>query len=98
MSKTAKTVEKVAATESTETQEVQSSTLKSKRFVLRKSLIGKNQIIEFTNPKGESYTYNHDKAFVIMEEKLLEMPCWDKYKTYTCTNNLPVLLRGKELI
>ena len=57
MSKTAKTVEKVAATESTETQEVQSSTLKSKRFVLRKSLIGKNQIIEFTNPKGESYTY-----------------------------------------
>jgi len=98
MAKQAKTVEKVAATESTETHEVQSSTLKSKRFVLRKSLIGKNQMIEFTNPKGESFTYNHDKAFTIMEGKLAEMPCWDKYKTYTCTNNLPVILRDKELV
>ena len=37
--------------------------IKSKRFVVRKSLIGKNQIITFTNKKGDSVTYNHDKVY-----------------------------------
>ena len=41
------------------------NTLKSKRFVIRKSLIGKNQVIEFTNKKGNTITYNHDKAFAM---------------------------------
>ena len=36
--------------------------LKSKRFVVRKSLIGKNTIITFTNKKGDDITYNHDKV------------------------------------
>ena len=40
-----------------------SNVLKSKRFVVRKSLVGKNQLIEFTNKKGESFTYNHDKVY-----------------------------------
>ena len=30
------------------------SNLKSKRFVIRQSLIGKNVTIEFTNKKGEN--------------------------------------------
>ena len=36
--------------------------LKSKRFVVRLSLVGKNQTIEFTNKKGNTVTYNHDKV------------------------------------
>ena len=44
--------------------------LKSKRFVVRKSLIGKNQVIEFTNKKGDTITYNHDKVFEVMKSKL----------------------------
>ena len=36
--------------------------LKSKRFVVRKSLIGKNQVITFVNKKGDEITYNHDKV------------------------------------
>ncbi len=36
--------------------------IKSKRFVVRKSLIGKNQVITFTNKKGDEITYNHDKS------------------------------------
>ena len=44
--------------------------LKSKRFVVRKSLIGKNQIITFTNKKGDEITYNHDKVFEIMKDTL----------------------------
>ena len=72
--------------------------LKSKRFVVRKSLIGKNQVIEFTNKKGESFTYNHDKVYSIMKENLEKLACFVKYKSYTASNNIPVVLRGKELV
>ena len=72
--------------------------LKSKRFVVRKSLIGKNQVITFTTKKGDEVTYNHDKVFELMKSKLTSLPCWEKYKSYTATNNIPTVLRGKELI
>ena len=72
--------------------------LKSKRFVVRKSLIGKNQIIEFTNKKGETYTYNHDKVFEVMKSKLETLPCWEKYKSYTASNNIPKVCRDIELV
>ena len=74
------------------------NTIKSKRFVVRKSLIGKNTIIEFTNKKGNTYTYNHDKVWEIMKDKLSVMPCFIKYKSYTATNNLPLAVRGVELV
>ena len=72
--------------------------LKSNRFVLRMSLIGKNQVIVFTNKKGDEITYNHDKVYEIMKEKLTSLPCWKKYKSYTATNNIPTICRNKELI
>ena len=75
-----------------------SNVLKSKRFVVRKSLVGKNQLIEFTNKKGESFTYNHDKVYSIMKENLEKLACFVKYKSYTASNNIPVVLRGKELV
>jgi len=74
------------------------STLNSKRFVIRKSLIGKNQIISFTNKKGIEITYNHDIAYEIMKDKLNAMNCFTKYKSYTATNNIPTILRDKELV
>jgi hypothetical protein len=73
-------------------------TLKSKRFVIRKSLINSNTIIEFTNKKGVTYTYNHDIAYNIMKDSLSTMPCFIKYKSYTATNNIPLVLRDKELV
>ena len=72
--------------------------MKSKRFVVRKSLIGKNQVITFTNKKGDEIVYNHDKVFEIMKETLTKLPCWEKYKSYTATNNIPMVLRNKELV
>ncbi len=72
--------------------------IKSKRFVVRKSLVGKNQVIEFTNKKGDEITYNHDKVFAIMKSKLETLPCWEKYKSYTATNNIPTICRNKELV
>ena len=74
------------------------SNLITKRFVVRKSLIGKNVTFEFTNKKGDKITYNHDKVFSIMKDTLTTLPCWLKYKSYTATNNIPVILRDKELV
>ena len=73
-------------------------TITSKRFVVRKSLVGKNQTIEFTTKKGKTVTYNHDIVFNIMKDTLESLPCWLKYKSYTASNNIPVVLRGKELV
>ena len=64
------------------------SVVESKRFVVRKSLIGKNVVITFTNKKGDNVTYNHDKVYEIMKDKLVNLPCWIKYKSYTATNNI----------
>ena len=72
--------------------------IKSKRFVVRKSLIGKNQVITFTTKKGDEITYNHDVVYEIMKDKLEKMNCFLKYKSYTATNNIPVVLRNKELV
>jgi hypothetical protein len=74
------------------------STLNSKRFVIRKSLIGKNQIISFTNKKGIEITYNHDIVYSVMKDKLETMNCFNKYKSYTSSNNIPVILRNMELV
>jgi hypothetical protein len=72
--------------------------LKTKRFVVRKSLIGKNVTFNFTNKKGVSITYNHDKVYKIMKSKLETLPCWEKYKSYTATNNIPLVCRDVELV
>jgi len=72
--------------------------VESKRFVIRKSLVGKNQVISFTNKKGVVVKYNHDIAYSIMKENLEKLACFIKYKSYTATNNIPTILRGKELV
>ena len=73
--------------------------LNSKRFVVRKSLVGKNQVINVTFKNGNTVKYNHDKAFTILSKNgLQELPCFQKYKSYTATNNIPKVLRDKELV
>ena len=67
--------------------------LKSKRFVVRKSLIGKNQIIEVTFKSGKSFTYNHDIVYDLMKSKLETMNCFLKYKSYTSSTSVPLLVR-----
>ena len=74
------------------------SKITSKRFVVRQSLIGKNHTIEVTFKNGKSVTYNHDKVFSIMKDTLTKLNCWNKYKSYTATNNIPTILRDKELV
>ena len=70
----------------------------SKRFVIRKSFLNTNTEITFTTKKGKTIKYNHDIVFSIMKDTLEKLPCWLKYKSYTATNNIPVVLRDKELV
>ena len=65
----------------------------TKRFVIRKTLIGKNAIITFVNKKNETCTYDHDKVYNDNKERFDSMNCFKKYKSYTCTNNLPTFAR-----
>ena len=75
-----------------------SKVVESKRFVVRKSLVGKNQVINFTNKKGVSVKYNHDVVYKLLKSNLEKLACFAKYKSYTATNAIPVALRGKELL
>ncbi len=67
--------------------------INSKRFVIRKSLIGKNAVITVNFKNGKSAKYNHDKVYEIMKDKLESMNCFIKYKSYTASNNVPLVAR-----
>ena len=67
--------------------------LQSKRFVIRQSLIGKNQVIEVTFKNGKQVTYNHDEVYEVMKSKLETMNCFIKYKSYTSSTSVPVSVR-----
>ena len=49
--------------------------IERKNFVVRKSWLGRNQVITFTNNKGQRITYNHDEALKVMLPKLSILPC-----------------------
>jgi hypothetical protein len=75
------------------------NSLTTKRFVIRKSLIGTNTVISFTNAKQVLCTYNHDKVFNQLKDKFEAMPCFNKYGSYTNSNNLPAFVRAlKEIV
>lgn len=61
----------------------------TKRFVIRKSLLGTNTIIEFTNKKGDTYEYDHDEVFSKNQERFLSMACFNEYGSYTNSNKIP---------
>ena len=67
--------------------------INSKRFVVRQSLVGKNATINVEFKNGKTATYNHDKVFSLMKDKLENMACFIKYKSYTATNNVPLVAR-----
>tara|TARA_R100000742_G_C4249726_1_gene68178 strand:+ start:670 stop:897 length:228 start_codon:yes stop_codon:yes gene_type:complete len=74
------------------------SKLNSKRFVVRKSLIGKNTVINVEFKNGKTYTYNHDKVYEIMKDKLNSLNCFEKYGSYTSSTSIPTVLRDKEVV
>jgi len=64
-----------------------------KNFVVRKSWLGRNQVITFTNNKNQVVTYNHDTILTAMLPKLSIMPCWIKRGYWSQSTNLPTTVR-----
>ena len=64
-----------------------------KNFVVRKSWLGRNQVITFINNKKQEVTYNHDEVLQVMLPKLNIMPCWIKRGYWSQSTNLPVNVR-----
>ncbi len=67
--------------------------IESKCFIMRKTLIGKNQLIKVNFKNGDTAEYNHDEVYELMKSKLETMNCWEKYKSYTSSASVPVIAR-----
>jgi hypothetical protein len=74
------------------------NSITTKRFVIRKSLVGSNTVITFTNKKGVKYTYNHDEVYNANKERFEAMPCFEKYKNYTNSNAVPAFARSLDSV
>jgi hypothetical protein len=51
-------------------------------------------VISFTNAKNALCTYDHDLVYNAFKAKFDLMPCFEKYGSYTNTNNLPAFVRA----
>ena len=65
----------------------------TKRFVIRKTLIGTNTIVTFINKKGENVSYNHDAVYLAHQSRFDNMNRFIKYKSYTNSNAMPAFCR-----
>ena len=72
---------------------MENSKLITKRFVIRRSLIGENKIITFTNKKEQTFTYDHDEIYSTFQEKFETMNCFQEYGSYTNSNTVPKFCR-----
>ena len=76
---------------------ITTNSITTKRFVIRKTLIGTNTIITFVNKKGKSVSYNHDAVYNTHKSRFDAMNCFAKYKSYTNTNAMPAFCRDLQL-
>jgi hypothetical protein len=74
------------------------NSIQSKRFIIRKSLINQNAIIEVTFKNGKTFKYNHDKAYELMSSNLEHLACWLKYNSYTSSTSVPKVLQNTEVL
>jgi hypothetical protein len=74
--------------------------LVSKRFIIRKSLIGKGLVVQLTDYDGKVHKYDHDKVYELERERFDNMKCFAKYKYYSQTFDLPKFVRelGDEVL
>ena len=72
--------------------------LETKRFVIRKSLIGQGIIFKYTNYDGKERNYDHDLVYTTHKERFDNMYSFQKHKNYTQTHDLPKFVRDAEYI
>lgn len=72
---------------------------KVKRFVLsQKNVKDTDLILEFTTAEGVTHQYKPSVVFKQLKDRFEAMPCWDKYKSYTNSKNLPKFVRELDTI
>tara|TARA_B110000114_G_scaffold137079_1_gene144148 strand:- start:282 stop:593 length:312 start_codon:yes stop_codon:yes gene_type:complete len=71
---------------SNEEKEILFPPIERKNFVVRKSWLGRNQIISFKNDKGQCGTYNHDEALDLLLPMLDERSSWKETGEFSLTN------------
>ena len=76
---------------------MKTNNLTTKRFVIRKSLLGTNTVITFTNNKNNTFTYDHDEIYSTFQEKFETMNCFQQYGSYTNSNSLPTFARDFQI-
>ena len=72
--------------------------IERKNFVVRKSWLGRNQIITFNTKATKTkpsvkVTYNHDEVLELMLPKLNIMPCWIKRGYWSQSTDMPANTR-----
>jgi len=72
---------------------MKTNNLTTKRFVIRKSLLGTNSVIKKKKKKDLTFTYDHDEIYSSFQEKFESMPCFQQYKSYTNSNTVPKFCR-----
>ena len=72
--------------------------LETKRFVIRKSLIGQGIIFKYTNYDGKERNYDHDLVYTTHKERFDNMYSFQKHKNYTQTHDLPKFVRDTQYI
>ena len=65
-----------------------------KNFVVRKSWLGRNQVITFVNNKKQRVTYNHDVVLNAMLPKLSTKSSWIKRGYWSQSKDMPTYVRG----
>ena len=70
-----------------------SNQITTKRFIIRKSLIGTKTVVNVEFKSGKTAVYNHDDVYEVMKDKLNAMNCFAKYKSYTSSTSVPVIAR-----
>jgi hypothetical protein len=64
-----------------------------KRFVISKKLVESDEVLSFTNSKGDTYEYSPKKVWSQIKDRIEVLPCWEKYGNYTNRTNLPKFVR-----
>ena len=67
--------------------------IERKNFVVRKSWLGRNQVITFVNNRNVQVTYDHDEVLNAMLPKLSIMPCWIKRGYWSQSTDMPTMTR-----
>ena len=72
--------------------------IERKNFVVRKSWLGLNQLITFTNTKGQKITYHHAEALKVMLPKLSIRPFWATRGYWSQSVDAPIIVRHSDAI